>query len=207
MKFHSSRSGFTFLEMLISISILAVISTAVLAVFREHQQRYEAEISYAAAVQNARVALDTISRCLRQAGNNPASSIFTPLAYSANTLTISSDITGSAPASDPLDSAGDPDSQLVAAYEQVTIRYDSSSKKILINVGRGEDTLAENINKLEFKFYNDTGAVTNDPTQASSVNVALEALSALNDPQAAKANSITLAMTVFVRSKTHSPFQ
>ena len=205
MKFHSSP-GFTFLEMLISISILAVISTAAIALFRENQQRYDAEVDNAAAVQNARVALDIISRSLRQAGNNPTSSIMTPLAYSANTLTISSDITGSVHAANSLDSTGDPDSQLTAAYELVTIQYDSSEKKILINSGHGEDTLAENINKLEFKFYDDTGAVTVDPTQASSVNVVMEALSALKDPQTAKMNSITLATTVFVRSKTHSPF-
>lgn len=206
MKLHSSRSGFTFLEMLISISILAVISTAVLTLFREHQQRYDAETDYAATVQNARVALDIISRCLRQTGNNPTASTLTPLAYSAGTLTISSDITGSAPAANSLDSTGDPDSQLTAAYEQVTIRYDSNSKEILLNTGHGEDTLAESINKLEFKFYDDTGTITADLTQASSVNVVMEALSALKDPQTTKANSITLATTVFLRSKTHSPF-
>ncbi|MBI4454908.1 MAG: prepilin-type N-terminal cleavage/methylation domain-containing protein [Acidobacteria bacterium] len=206
MRFHKSQSGFTFLELLISLTILTIVSGSVFFLFRENQQRYEAEQDYVAAVQNARVSLDVISRYLRQAGNNPQSATFTPLSYSNGTLTIRSDLTGSNAAQNPLDSTGDPDKQLTAAYEQITVRYDSSGKRILLNVGYGEDTLAENINKLQLDFYDGTGAVTTDLSQVSKVAITLEATSSGTDPQTKKSNSVTFSTSVYLRYKTHTPF-
>lgn len=201
-----SHRGFGLLELMISVTILAVVSGATFLIFMSNQQLYHAGQEYATAVQNARIALDTICRYVRQAGNNPGSAAFASLAYSAPTLTVRSDLTGSQAAQNPLNSWGDPDKQLTAAYEQITVRYDTDSKSILLDVGYGEDTLAENITKLEYQFYDDAGAVTADMSQASRITVTLQAESSNKDPRTHKPNSITLSSSVYVRSKAFTPF-
>lgn len=201
----SPQYGFSLLELMISLTLLTVVSGSVLLLVRENQQLYRAEQDYTAAVQNARGTLDLIARYIRQAGNNPMAATFSPLSYSNNALTIRSDLTGSAAAQNPLESSGDPDKQLTAAFEQITVRYDSGTKQILLDVGYGEDTLAENINQLQFSFYDSAGAATADMSQVTQVAITLEALSSAVDPQTKKANSLTLSTKVYLRSKTVSP--
>lgn len=207
MKKRACHLGFTLLELMISVTILSVVSGSIFLLFRESQLRYKAEQDYAAAVQNASIALDVITRYLRQVGNNPHSLNFTPLSYSGSTLTILSDLTGSNAAANPLDSTGDPDNQLTAAYEQITVRYDGNTKQISLNVGYGESVLAENIDKLEFKFYDRTGGITADMSQVSKISITIEASSGTPDPETKAVNSITLSQNVQLRYKTHSLFE
>lgn len=200
------QAGFTFLELILSISILTVVSASVFLLCRQIQQRYVAEQNYSAAVQNARIALDVIGRRLRQAGNDPASAGFTPISYAGDTLTVRSDLTGTEASANELDSTGDPDSYLSAAFEQTTIRYDGAGKRILLDTGYGEETLAENIRKLEFKFYDGAGTETADMSQVSKIVITLEALTAAADPETREAVSLTLSESVYLRSGSYSPF-
>ncbi|MBI3939490.1 MAG: prepilin-type N-terminal cleavage/methylation domain-containing protein [Acidobacteria bacterium] len=197
--------GFSLIELMISLTILTILSGSILVLVRENQQLYHGMQDYAAATQSARISLDLIARYVRQAGNNPLNATFSPLSYSENTLTIRSDLTGSQAAQSPLDSFGDPDKQLTAAFEQITVRYDSQTKQVLLDAGYGEDTLAENIGQLRFDFYDSAGVATTDMSQVTQVAITLEAVSALADPQTKKANSITLSTRVYLRSKTASP--
>ncbi|HEY2931151.1 MAG TPA: prepilin-type N-terminal cleavage/methylation domain-containing protein [Acidobacteriota bacterium] len=208
MKNQIRQRGFTFLELMVSITILAILSGGVFTLFNATQKRYQAEKEYAETVQNARVALDLLSRCIRQAGNNedPAAFAFEPLSYAGSTLTIRSDLTGSIAGGSVQQATGDPDGKLTAAYETITINFNSSSKQIVLNAGYGEEILAENINKLEFKFYDSAGVETATMNDVSKVSITLEALSNGSDPQSGKRNSIKLSSNVYLRSKSFTPF-
>ncbi len=200
-----SQRGFTFVELLISVGILAVISSGIFALVVKNQQRYSAEEDYAVAVQNARGAIDLVGRYIRQAGNNPQRAAFAPFSYANNTLTIRSDLTGSR-GGGTLDSTGDPDGLVSAAYETITVRYDSNTKQLLLNMGSGEEVIASNLDSVQFSFFNNAGAVTADMTDVYSISIVLKALSSKNDPQTHKPNGITLSATVFVRAKSYNPY-
>lgn len=199
-----NQRGFTLVELLISVAILAIITGAIITLVAKNQERYAAEEDYNVTVQNARGALDLISRYIRQAGNNPQAAVFVPFSSDGASLTMRSDLTGSKNAANPLDATGDPDGQLTAAYEVITVRFGSGS--IFINVGYGEEVMATNVNNLQFTFYTSSGATTVDPAQAFSINVRIEALSARNDPETRKKNAITLSETIFIRAKNYTPF-
>jgi len=204
MSTQKQQRGFSLLELMISVTILTLVSGSVL-LFMKNQQSYRAEQTYATAVENARIAIDTICRYLRQAGNNPQAATFIPLSYSSNTLTIRSDLTGSKASGNPLDSSGDPDKQLTAAFEQITVKYESDTHRILLDVGYGEDTLADNISGLAFQFLDSTGTATADMAQVSEVTVTMKADSSESDSRTGKHNSITLTSRAFLRSRGFTP--
>jgi prepilin-type N-terminal cleavage/methylation domain-containing protein len=200
----TGERGFGLIEVMISATILLVVSASVFTLLSRNQAVYRTEQDYATAVQNARISLDTIIRYLRQSGNNPHSAAFASLTYQGDTLTIRSDLTGSQASANPLESSGDPDSQLTAAYEQITIRYDSDSRQIRFDFGYGEETLAENIDMLEFEFFDAAGAATTNMNEVHRVVVQLEALAPSS--QGGNSRAITLASTVYLRSRAFSPF-
>ncbi|HEY3128772.1 MAG TPA: prepilin-type N-terminal cleavage/methylation domain-containing protein [Acidobacteriota bacterium] len=200
-----SQRGFTLVELLISVTILAVISSGIFTLIVKNQQRYSAEEDYAVAVQNARAALDLVGRYVRQAGNNPQRAAFVPFSFDNSTLTIRSDLTGSR-GGGGLDSTGDPDGLLTASYETITIRYDRNAKQLLLNVGLGEDVIANNVDDFQVSFADNAGAVTADMNNVYSITITLKALSSKNDPQTGKPNGITLSTSVFVRAKSYTPY-
>ena len=68
---HHGESGFSLVEFLLSTFILLVVASAVFAMLSQTQRAasYQAEVQ--AVMDNARTAMDTVERTIRQAGNDP----------------------------------------------------------------------------------------------------------------------------------------
>ena len=201
--------GFTSVEALIAIVVLLVLLGAVMSTFYQSQKLYTSQHDLMAASQTGRVAMNQIQSFLRQAGNDPNNIGLTPITIdSPNQITIYSDVTGAVPATSglPMEATGEADGTLNNLYEQVTIRYDPGTEQLFINVGNGEQSLAENVSVFNWTFYDMQGNVTTDGNEIARAHIELAVESKKPDQQTGSVNSITLVSEVMVRNQSYRFF-
>src|SRR5262249_48950102 len=80
-----SQAGFTLLEMMVGAAIFLVVSGAVMALLNVSQKRYKTDTQVLGAFQEARLAMDQMTRDINDAGYPPQSQFlnpaFTPASY------------------------------------------------------------------------------------------------------------------------------
>lgn len=205
------QRGFSLLEMLMAISILAVVTGSVFVLVYQSQQRYASERQYSEAVQNARIALDNITRFVRQAGNDPLDLIAQePIVPTAGGVIIYSDLSGSVASTtgNAMDRTGDPNGLLDSVFETITISYNSSNRSVEYDVGYGTQLLAEDVDSLQFQFFDQSGVATTVPGSINKVRITIVAVTEQADRSGYnnRKNAITLFSDVYVRSRGFSPF-
>lgn len=122
--------------------------------------------------QNARGALDIISRELKMAGYKPNGGGFNGVTYSTTQLMVQAD----------LDSNG-AISTGSTANEQITYAYDSANQRITRAVGSGgAQVLAEHITSFTFSYLNGSAAATTVSADIRQVTVSITAKTAKPDP-------------------------
>ena len=201
--------GFTSVEALIAIVVLLVLLGATMSTFYQSQKLYTSQHDLMEASQTGRVAMNQILSFLRQAGNDPNNIGLTPITIdNPNQLTIYSDVTGAVPAASglPMEATGEADGTLNNLYEQVTIRYDPGTEELFINVGHGEQLLADNVAVFNCTFYDMQGNVTNDGNEIARVHIELAIKTENPDQQTGSVNSITLVSEVMVRNQSYRFF-
>jgi len=171
-------SGFTLIELMVSIAIGLVVLASVATTFTSQTRAYSAQEQINQMEQNLRGALDIMTREIKMAGYRPNGGTVTGVViYSSSSLTIQADIDGNGTL---LASGSGSDT----ANEQIAYVYDSVNKKITRQVGSGTaTTLAENISAFTFTYYQSSG-----PTLATSasnirrIKIALTGITAKPDP-------------------------
>jgi hypothetical protein len=191
---------------MITLAILTIMMGPMVAVFFQSGSSFRAQSQQAELIQQMRIAMDQISRCIRQAGNDPTESIGAPpvTVLGSGRIRIATDITGSTPGpgGSALAATGDPDGALTALYEIVEFRLDPGRNRILANIGQGEETLAEGISGLTFTTLDLNGAPTGNPAAIARVQVAMTGRTADPDLQMRRDYTMTLQSEVFIRSRT-----
>jgi len=206
---HRSSAGFTLIEMLIAFAIVGFVMGAVLMILSQSQSTYVAQTEQAEQMQKMRIALDQITRALRQAGNDPLKALtVAPVVPGQGSVLIHADISGSVPSTtgNPLERTGDPDGLLNTIYEVVTVTYDPWNRQVLCDVGYGSQVTAEDIDSLTFTFYDINGAVTPDPARIARVKVAMAGRAAQADQMTNHHSTLTLESDVFIRSQAPQIF-
>ncbi|MCH8015999.1 MAG: prepilin-type N-terminal cleavage/methylation domain-containing protein [Acidobacteria bacterium] len=211
---HDAR-GFTLVEMLLSILILAIVSGGVLTTFNNSQLSYQSHEDVAEVTSKSRFSLDQLMTYFRQAGNDPeghlASNAIAPIEIlGTGHVRINSDLTGSVPdpsdPTNPLKSTGDPDGTLDNLYEQVVARYDSAQQRIYLDIGYGEEILASDISSFDLTFYDSAGNTTTTESDIVRVQAELVADSAGVNLESGKVQTMTLGSSVMLRSKVFRMF-
>ena len=201
--------GFTMIEMLIALGIIGVVMGGVLSILMQSQSSYQMQTVQAEHAQQLRIALDQISRALRQAGNDPLKALTVPpVVPGQNSLTINADITGSVPSvtSNPMERTGDPDGLLTSIYETVQVSYNPWSKQVLCDVGYGTQVVAEDVESLTFRYYDITGTETTNPPNIARVKVRMVGRSSYQDNQSGESPTMTLESDIFIRSQAPEIF-
>lgn len=212
-----SNRGMTLLEILISTAIFAVVAGGIFTIFNQSQHSFRSQGDLTEMVQQTRIAMDQIQAYIRQAGNDSEnifdsqtppfghshSGIF-PIEYSAaGYIQLNSDITGSVGSG--LGATGDPDGNFTARGEKVIIRYDAAQDELNIDIGDGEQVLAENISNFSFTFFDLAGNTISSPASNEGdivrVQIHLEAETENPDLETGKVQSITLESDVMLRSQ------
>jgi len=165
-------NGFTLTELIVAMGIGMVVMAAVTTTFMAQARFYNAQEQINAMQQNARGALDVITRELKMAGYKPNGGTFEGITYGTTQLLIQAD----------LDSSGTI-STSSTADEQITYVYDSSNNQITRKRGTGTaEVLADNITDFTFSYYDANGASTTTSANIRQVKVNITAKTAKPDP-------------------------
>ena len=210
--FNTCSRGFTLAEIVIANAVLVVAAGAIFSVFYQSQHSLKSQQDILEVTQQARAAMLQVSSYLRQAGNDPEGYLrdnnIPPIELlGTNYIRINSDITGAVPAAsaDPLDAAGNPDGTLDNLYERVEVRYDASQECLHLDIGYGEDVVAENLS-FDFTFLDINGNVTTNEDDIVRVHIEVVAETEDLHPLTEEVQSITLQSEVMLRSRSFDVF-
>jgi prepilin-type N-terminal cleavage/methylation domain-containing protein len=140
-KFTDNR-GFTLMETMVALTIFAIVVTAVLTVYVQGYASYHANNQKIEVQENLRIALNRISRDLRQAKSGLI--IYKQDGSPAN------------------DGTGTKISFLTASGENIMYGYDPADKEVEVKryAAGNFQPVVSNIEGLEFQFNSDTKLVT-----------------------------------------------
>lgn len=164
--------GFTLVELMVSMGIGMVILAAVTTTFMSQTRIYNAQEQINEMQQNARGALDILSRELKMAGYKPNGGGFNGVTYSTTQLRVQADLNS--------DGAISTSS---TANEQITYVFDSANEQITRAVGSGSaQILAEHISAFTFNYLDSAGAATTVSANIRQVSITITAKTAKPDP-------------------------
>ena len=171
-------SGFTLMELLVSMSIGLVVLAALAKTFTVQSRQNAAEEQIAQMQQNARAALGLMVREIQMAKYNPAGNAFSSaygVTYSASQLEIKADMNGDNNISTASDSV-----------EDIIYTYDSTNLQITRKLGSGgAEIVADNITAFTFSYYDANGTAVSSLANSGNirkVTVSITARTARPDP-------------------------
>jgi len=164
-------TGFTLTELMVAMGIGMVVLAAVTTTFMAQAKFYNAQEQINEMQQNARGALDIITRELKMAGYKPNGGTFDGVTYSVSQLMIQADLDGNG----GISTSG-------SANEQISYAYDSTNKQITRKIGTGTvEVLADNITAFAFSYLNSSGATTTTSSSIRQVAISITAITAKPD--------------------------
>jgi type II secretory pathway pseudopilin PulG len=177
-----SKSGFALVEFLISALMLLMIASSVFALLSEIERKAGYETEVQAVLNNTRLAMHTVGRYLRQAGNDPFGRGLSGITLAEpSRVGIRSDLTGSASPGDP--DKGDPDGDTLDSGEDVIIRCNSATHSLEIVLGGASvQVVAGYISGLSFEYFDSDGRPSATVSAVRRVRVTLSGASLLRDP-------------------------
>jgi type IV pilus assembly protein PilW len=139
-----NTQGFTMVELLVAMVVSLLALGAIYSTFLNQQKSYMVQEEVAAMQQNIRAAMYHMQREIRMAGCDPTGLAGAGItAASSNSISFTEDVRG--------DSTGSaPDGALDDANENIT--YSLSGANLVRNTGGGDQTVAENIDALNFVY-------------------------------------------------------
>ncbi|SEM06392.1 Type IV pilin N-term methylation site GFxxxE [Syntrophus gentianae] len=171
-EFHGDRKGirgFTLIELLVSLVIGLVVLYGLYDLFTFQQKTYSVQERVVEMQQSARAAMDMMETELCMAGYNPANLSSTGItSASANSITFKQDLDGNG--------------NVTGTNENITYSYDSGSMRITRNAGSGAVSLAENVEALNFSYYDANGATTATPANIKKIKIAMRSRTSRQDP-------------------------
>jgi hypothetical protein len=188
----SCQSGFTVTEFLIAAAVLLVITSAVFGLIIDIQQSggYQSEVQ--SVLNNTRIAMQTVERFIRQAGNDPFGVGFAGITIvSAQEIQVRSDLTGSAGPGSP--DRGDPDGDTGDSGESVAIRFNSSTRSLeIVTEGGAAQIVAGSISGLSFQYYDAAGNITVTGGDVRKVGISVSGTSLQRDPRTGRMFGVQL---------------
>lgn len=160
--------GFTLIELLISMALALIVITSLSSAFISQRKTYAVQEQITAMTQDARAALDMISREVRMAGYDPTGASIVGIPYSATQLEVRADLNGDGDTSD--------------THEDITYTYDSTNKQIDRNTGGGAQPFAENIQSFAFEYYKTDGTTTTTDADIRQIDITITSRTSKPDP-------------------------
>jgi type IV pilus assembly protein PilW len=166
MKNHPDKEehGFTLIELLIAMALALVIIAALSSAFVSQRKTYAVHEQISEMIQNARAAMDMISREVKMAGYDPTGVGIVGIPYNSTQLEIRADLNGDGDTSD--------------SHEDIIYDYDSSNKCI----DRSTQPFAENIQSFTFQYYDANGNTTTTAADIREIEITITARTAEPDP-------------------------
>jgi type IV pilus assembly protein PilW len=176
--------GFTLVEVLIAMLLSGIVIASIYSAFQSQQNSYLVQEQVSEMQQNVRIGLDMISKDIRLAGYNPAGSAdagfvdgvaFNATAVNTNATQIAftADLDGDGVidnAAQDVDGNGSID---MADMERIAYRLNGTNLQRYSSVTGviTWQTVAENIENIEFQYVLDDGSQTTTPTAAQLTDI------------------------------------
>jgi len=189
----NKESGFTLIELLIAMTIGLIILGALSSTFIIQRKTYAIQEQTVEMVQTGRAAMDMMSREIRMAGYDPkGSAVAGIVSATSNSINFTLDITDDA-------GTGSPDGDTVGGDPNENITYSLYTPADGIQkLGRKSTAIAvnqpvaEHIQSLEFKYWDDSATEYNESTM-------------LSRPVAVPANIRVIQITITARTTKSAP--
>ncbi|MEA2014583.1 MAG: prepilin-type N-terminal cleavage/methylation domain-containing protein [Thermodesulfobacteriota bacterium] len=170
--------GFTIIELLIAMVVGLVLLGAMYSVFTMHNKIFNTQEQIAEMQQNARAAMDIMTREIRMAGYDPLGSAGAGIISAASdSLNFTLDTTGT---------ADSPDGDINDSNENIT--YSLYTTSGIQKLGRkstaaaSNQPVAEHVQSLAFQYRDANGATTATPANVRRIQVTLTVQTAIPDP-------------------------
>jgi len=184
----SRSSGFTLVELLGVLVIFAVVMAGTYSLLISQQRAYGIQEQINEMNQNARAAMDLMTREIRLAGYKKSTATFNGIAIAqSTTIRILAD----------LDQNGD----TLGNNEDVTYSYDAGTMQVWRN--SINFPLAENITNLTFVYTMADGTTTSNPGNLADirkVTISITARTTYPDPGTSQYRTVTLTSDVTPRN-------
>jgi type IV pilus assembly protein PilW len=190
--------GFTLIELLIAMAIALVVITSISSAFISQRKTYAVQEQITAMTQDARAALDMISREVRMAGFaptgydsqfesdpstaqtapkmqriEPTAARFVGIPYDTTQLEVIADLSGDGTIGD-------------ASHEKIVYKYYDTSdypKQIKRSTNGGTfQPFAENIQSFAFEYYKSDGTTTTTDADIRQIEITVTARTSKPDP-------------------------
>ena len=175
-----SDRGFTLVELLIAMAVGLVLLGAMYGVFSMHNKTFGTQEQIAEMQQNARAAMDMMTREIRMAGYDPIGSAGARIVSAASSsINFTLDITST---SNP----GTPDGDTADPNEHIT--YSLYTVDGIQKLGRkstasaGNQPVAEHVQSLAFQYWDANGNTTTTAADIRRIQIAITVQTAKPDP-------------------------
>jgi type IV pilus assembly protein PilW len=185
----SRESGFTLVELLIAMLISLLLLSAISAAFISQRKAYDVQEQINEMVQNARAAMDMISREVRMAGYDPSGAMqktdpayadFVGIPYDTSQLEVVADLNGDGE-TDGATSDDDANEDVVYKfYDSTDPNYPNQIKR---KTGNGYfQPFAENIQAFSFAYLDSSGNPTATTGNIRQIRITIKARTSKPDP-------------------------
>jgi len=157
-------SGFTLVEAFLALTIGGLVLGSLFNLFIIQPQLSEAQDAIRDVVQNAKVALEVMTRELRMAGYNPTGGNFDGVTYAPAQLHLRADLNGDGDTDDP--------------DEDIRYTYDVETQQIIRADCTGQAPLAERIQAFVLTGLDAQGRPTTISTHIRQLRITLTASAA-----------------------------
>jgi len=192
MKSLNNQTGFTLVELIVAMGIGMAMIAAVTTTFTSQTRFYDSQEQVNEMQQNARGAMDVLTRELKLAGfknnNGAAPSGLTASGVNLDTsnLVIQADLNG--------DNAIDTGS---GSLENISYSFDSTNSRIKRRLGSAaSDVLAENITSFTFSYLKADGTTATLASEIRQVRIDITARTAKRDPNIGTYHTFTMSETI-----------
>jgi type IV pilus assembly protein PilW len=165
----NKESGFTLVELLISMTISLIILAALSSTFLMQRKIYDVQEQIVEMVQTARAAMDMMTREIRMAGYDPTGAGFDGITYDADQLEIKADMYET-------NNTGNPDGDTDDSNEHIKYTMDSDYPfEIRRNTGGGRQEFALNIQSFTFEYLDSAGNATTTTADIRQIRITIKA--------------------------------
>ena len=167
----NDSDGFTLMEVLIASTILLIISIPLFRSLNSIQKAASEQAEIQQIQDNVRMALQAVTRFVRQAGNDPHGAGFEAVSpVSATEIRVRSDLTGSQAPGNP--NRGDPDGDIMDSGEDILIRYNDSRERLeMVRGGGTVQIVADHISGFALEYLDAQGKPVPDGTNVRSIRI------------------------------------
>jgi type IV pilus assembly protein PilW len=158
------EGGFTLINLLVSMGISGIALSAVTTTFVSQSQSYDAQEQIVEMQQNARAAMDIMTREIRMAGYSPTGASLVGVHYHSDKIHIRADITGDGDINDP--------------NEDIKYSYDSANLRIERDAEAGIQPFADNIQAFTMAYFDNNGNATTNSAVIRQIQITITARTA-----------------------------